>query len=440
MSISDIRSLEIVKVPIEAIKPFATNPREHPKSQIDMLKASISRFGFNNPVLLTADNVLIAGHGRLIAAKEQGLSHVPAIILSGLTEAEQRAYRIADNAIALKGKWALDRLALEAQVVLDAGIAPIELGFEIGELDFAIEGAKKEKPETEQQVPEPNRSQPPVSRVGDLWIIGPHKILCSDSRDPESYRILMPDKKADMVLTDMPWNVKVNGHVSGLGKIKHREFPSASGEMGKEEFARFTATVLQNQADFAKPGALVLQYIDWRSVAMMITVGEGVFERLMNICVWVKPSAGMGSLWRSQYELICVFRVKGGKHLNNVQLGKFGRNRTNIWQYAAPNGFGSERENLQLHPTAKNVTMLADAILDCTQRGDIVLDPFLGSGSMILGAHRVGRIGRGIELDPYYVDLSVQRIVEESGKEAMHADGRTFDEVAAERLGGETAR
>ncbi|MBP6110957.1 MAG: ParB N-terminal domain-containing protein [Sphingobium sp.] len=439
MSITDIRSLSIVEIPIDTIVPFATNPMEHPTGQISMLKRSMTRFGFTNPVLLTPDNVVIAGHGRLIAAKELGCTHVPAIILSGLTEAEQRAYRIADNAIALKGKWALDLLAIEAQYVLDAGIAPIELGFEMGELDFAIEGAKKEKAKAEEPVPEPARTGPPVSRVGDLWTVGLHRILCGDARDPACYRILMGGEKADMVLTDMPWNVPVNGHVSGLGKIKHPEFPMASGEMGKEEFASFTTIVFQNQADFAKPGALVLEFIDWRSVAMMITVGETIFDRLMNICVWVKPSGGMGSLWRSRHELVCAFRVKGGKHANNVRLGKFGRNRTNVWEYAAPNGFGSERENLKIHPTAKNVEMLADAILDCTQRGGIVLDPFLGSGATILGAQGVGRIGRGMELDPYYVDLAVQRITKEIGNEAVLADGRTFAEVTSERHGGEAA-
>lgn len=440
MSITDIRSLEIVVLPIETIKPFATNPREHSKKQIDMLKASITRFGFNNPVLLNADYVVIAGHGRLMAAKALGLKHVPTVILAHLSEAEQRALRLADNQIALVSECSLDLLALEAQVVLDAGIAPMELGFEIGELDFVIEGAKKEKTQADDPVLEPDRTQPAVSRVGDLWIIGPHNILCSDARGPESFTTLMGDDRADMVLTDMPWNVKVDGHVSGLGKIKHREFPMASGEMDRERFTHFTTTVLQNQADFAKPGALVLEFIDWRSVAMMIGVGETIFDQLMNICVWVKPSGGMGSLYRSRHELVCVFRVKGGKHLNNVQLGKFGRNRTNVWEYAAPNGFGSERENLKLHPTAKNVEMLADAILDATNRGGLVLDPFLGSGSTILAAHRVGRVGRGIELDPYYVDLAVRRIAEETGKEAILTDGRTFDEVAAERLGGEAAR
>ena len=435
----DIRSLSVTTAKTGELKPFATNPREHPKSQIEKMTTSILRFGFVNPILAAPDLTIIAGHARLLAAQALGHSEVPIIILPHLSEAEQRALRIADNKLSSLGDWSLDNLAIEAEFVLDAGIAPIELGFEIGELDFAIESARK-KDKREKDVIEPDRADPAVSRLNDVWTIGAHRVACCDARNPESYHLVMGSDRADLVLTDMPYGVPINGHVSGLGKIRHREFPMASGEMGEDDFFEFIRTSFQNLADFSKPGALAYAFIDWRSLALMVVAGKDIFDALLNICVWVKPSGAMGSLYRSRHEMICVFRTKGGKHLNNVQLGKFGRNRTNVWEYAAANGFGSERKNLALHPTCKNVKMLADAILDSTRRGALVLDSYLGSGSTILAAHRVGRVGRGIELDPWYVDLAVERIAGETGETAVLGDGRSFSEVAAARANGEAGQ
>lgn len=425
----------VADLPISQIVPYASNPRLHSARQVEMIEASILKFGMVNPVLVTASHEIIAGHGRLAAAKKMGMQTIPAIILSHLTEAEAKALRIADNAIALKGEWSLELLGQELELVTsyDMDIKPIELGFETGEIDFHIEtGRSAQVDQTEVAPPEPLRGEPAVSRPGDQFLIGPHKVICGDARNPDVFKTLLDGKLADAVISDQPWNLPANA-ISGLGVSKHADFVMASGEMSLTEFSAFTHTVLSNQARACKPGALVYQFIDWRSVDLMISAGNAEVGELINICVWVKQSAGMGSLYRSQHELVCVFRVPGGKSKNNVQLGVYGRNRANVWKYQAPTGFGGEREKLQMHPTCKNEKMIGDAIMDCTDRGDVVLDAFLGSGTTILAAHQTGRVGMGIELDPYYVDLAVGRIAEATGKTAADADGRTFEELRAGR-------
>ena len=438
----DLTELELVYLPTDEIQPYPDNPRMHPKKQLAMIEASIAAFDFNNPVLVTPDNVLIAGHGRLEAAKKLGLAKVPALVLAHLTEEEQRAYRVADNAIMLKGEWTLELLAQELEFVsaVDFDIAPEALGFETGEIDFLIDESRSDElneGEPREEVVEPDRTIASVTRIGDIWRIGHHAVICGDARDRETYVRLLGDRRADVVISDQPWNVPYKGHIGGLGKVQHPEFVMASGEMSRDEFRAFTKDVLLLQSDFSRPGALSLQFIDWRSVSDMIRAGEAVYDALVNLCVWVKPNGGMGSLWRSRHELVCVFRTKGSAHQNNVMLGKHGRNRTNVWEYAGANSFGAERmENLAAHATCKPVAMIAEAIKDCTNRGDLVLDAFLGSGTSIMAAHDSGRIGVGIELDPYYVDVAVQRIAEVVGSEPVLEDGRSFAEVREDRLEG----
>lgn len=430
-----IPKLMVVDQPIDQIVPFARNPREHPEREIEMLVASIKKNGFVNPVLLSDSRVIIAGHGRLIAAKRLLMTTVPAIILGHLTEAEQRALRVADNQIALRAVWSVELLAEELQFVMDCDIEPIEIGFETGEIDFLIGSteAKNEAPET---VPEPDRSGPAVSMVGDIWAIGAHRIGCGNSLDLALMKKLMNGKLADAVVTDMPFNVRISGHVGGKGKIKHREFPEGSGELSIEQFGDMIAGAFTVQAACAKPGALIHQFIDWRSECLMRAAGEKIFGPLLNMCVWVKPTPSLGSLYRSRHELILVFRNGGMKHTNNVMLGKFGRNRSNVWEYPAPNAFGSERKSLALHPTAKNQKMIEDAILDGTNRREIVLDPFLGSGTTALAAHKVGRVCYAVDLDPGYVDLAINRLSDLVGLPPTLEDGRTFDEVKSDRAHG----
>lgn len=438
--------LAITNLRIDQIVPFENNPRKHPPKQIAMLESGIRKFGFNNPLLVgpmsgasqTGDDSqydLIAGHARIIAARNIGMTTVPVVILPHLNEQERRAYRIADNAIALKGEWSLDLLASEMafQFEFDMEFDPGALGFEVGEIDALLFG---EEDDDEGGGCQPDMSQPAVSMQGTIWSVASHRIACGNSLDPEVWRALMTGKKADLSINDMPFNVAVQGHISGSGKFD--EFAMASGEMSEAEFAEMIGKALTLQAEHAREGSLSYQFIDWRSVELMIREGRKAYSKLINLCVWKKSAAGMGSLYRSQHELICVFRKGETQHRNNVELGKNGRHRSNVWEYSGSTGFSAERKaNLAMHPTVKNTQMIADAIMDTTVHGDLVVDAFLGSGTCALAAERTGRICYGIEIDPHYVDLAVGRLIEATGHDATDQDGRSFSELVKHRDDGE---
>jgi hypothetical protein len=428
--------LEVIELAIAEIAPFQQNPREHPEKQISMLMKSIQKSGFNNPVLVgrieTASDRhdLIAGHGRIEAAKRLGMTSVPAIVLGHLDANERRAYRVADNAIMLKGEWSIELLRqelsfqLDWDVEFDAGA----IGFETGEVDAIVHADLDDEGPIQEPVADPKRNQKPISQLGTLWKVGPHRIICGDALDPKVWKQLMGERKADVTISDMPYNVPIHGHVSGSGR--HAEFATASGEMSEIEFASFIEGSFRLQAEFSRAGSLSYQFIDWRSVEAMIRIGRVAFGKLMNLCVWIKPAAGMGSLFRSQHELVCVFRKGDTPHTNNVELGKHGRFRTNVWKYDGCTGFSADRsENLAMHPTVKNTQMIADAIMDTTKHGDLVVDGFLGSGTTALAAEQTGRACFGIEIEPLYVDLSVRRLMAVSGHQAIDENGRNFTEL-----------
>lgn len=409
------------------------NPKLHPERQLAMLEASFRRFRHMSPVLVAEGGEVIAGHARVMVARRMGLPSIPAIVLPHLNEAERRAYRVADNAIAEKGQWSIELLASELELLtsVELGFDPIEIGFETGELDRLVLGTPT-VPVSPADAAEPRRSSPAVARLGDIFIVGRHTVACGDSKDPATFAAVLNGRKAQAVISDQPWNLAAR-FISGKGRVFHPDFVECAGELSPAEFEAFTQTVVANQAAHCAPGALMFQFIDWRSVDVMIAAGKKCAGELANICVWVKQSGRMGSPWRSQHELVCVFRAPGGKSRDNVKMGVYGRNRTNVWRYDAPSAFGSQRDKLKLHPTCKNESMIADAILDCTDRGDVVLDAFLGSGTTVLAAHMTGRVGVGIELDPHYVDLAVSRIAEATGEEPIHQSGKTFRALASER-------
>ncbi|WP_339716870.1 site-specific DNA-methyltransferase, partial [uncultured Sneathiella sp.] len=276
---------------------------------------------------------------------------------------------------------------------------------------------------------------PAVTEIGDIWQIGKHRLICGDATDADVYAALLEGERAQLVFTDPPYNVPVDGHVCGLGKVRHREFAMATGEMDEESFTDFLGTVFRNLARFSQDGAIQFICMDWRHVGEMTSAGKMAYPSLLNICVWAKTNGGMGSLYRSQHELVFVFKAGTGRHINNVELGRHGRNRTNLWTYAGINSFGKTRDaDLALHPTVKPVALVADAILDCSKRNGIVLDAFAGSGTTLIAAEKTGRRGYGIELDPRYCDVIVKRLAEVMGASAVHgATGRTFDDIAADR-------
>jgi DNA modification methylase len=324
------------------------------------------------------------------------------IVLTGLTEAQKRALRIADNKIALNAGWDADLLRVE----LSAIVGEIELeslGFSSGEIDV-IFSSDAEDPDDDVV---PDLPTTAISAPGDIWILGDHVVGCGDCRDLEFLRRVVGDRNVDAAFLDPPYNVRIQGHANL--KSKHREFAMASGEMTEQEFRTFLSQTLGACAAVSRSGAVHFVCMDWRHMADVQAAAESVYTDLLNVCVWNKSNAGMGSLYRSKHELVFVYRVGEEKHFNAVELGKHGRNRTNVWDYASVNTFGGRSSDLSMHPTVKPVSMVADALQDVTRRGDVVLDTFLGSGTTLIAAERTGRCFVGTEIDPLYVDLVVER-------------------------------
>ncbi len=418
---------------ISLLKPHGNNPRKHSPAQIRQIEASIRRFGFLNPVLVDDGGRIIAGHGRVSAAKAMGLVEVPVLAISGMSEAERRAYIIADNRLAELAGWDDELLRLELGGILE--LDPVfELdvtGFAGGELEALLAAAEADGT-AEAPVPDVDRATV-VSGPGDMWKLGRHRLVCGDARDPALLERLLGGERAQMVITDPPYNVPVNGHVCGLGKVKHAEFAMASGEMSPEEFEAFLRKVLGNLSDYSADGSIHYVCMDWRHMRELLAAGLAVYDELKNLIVWNKDNGGMGAFYRSKHELVFAFKKGKAPHINNFELGQHGRYRTNVWDYAGINSLRAGRdEELAMHPTVKPVAMIADAIRDCSKRNGIVLDAFSGSGTTIMAAEMTGRRGHAVEIDPAYVDVAIRRWEAATGKDATLADsGLTFREAAA---------
>ncbi len=425
-------TLKIDYLSISALTPRPTNPRTHSKRQIEQIAASIKRFGFTNPILIDNERGIIAGHGRLAAAQQLGMTEVPTVRLAGMSEAEIRAYVIADNKLAENAGWDCELLALEFQYLseLEIDLDVTVTGFELPEIDVMISKLSDGEGDLLDETPELSDG-PTVSRLGDVWTIDRHRLICGDALKRDTYSALLEEERVQMVFCDPPYNVPIDGNVCGLGETRHREFAMASGEMSQSEFTAFLTRVFENLAAYSIDGSIHFQCMDWRHMGEMLAAGAAAYEELKNLCVWSKTNGGMGSLYRSQHELVFVFRSGAGPHINNVELGRHGRYRTNVWCYPGLNGFGEGRADLTLHPTVKPVALVADAILDCSHRKGLVLDAFAGSGTTLVAAAQTGRRGFGIEIDPRYVDVILRRMKTVCGLEATLAEtGRGFEETA----------
>jgi len=430
-------------VRIDHIERDPGNPRVHSDKQIRQIAASITEFGFTVPLLLDAQRRIIAGHGRLEAAKLIAMREVPTISLTHLTPLQSRALMIADNKLSANADWDENLLAQQFATLSEADLNfDLEItGFETAEIDMFVEGLNMPEDDADRadQLPA-EHDQSPVSVPGDVWRLNEHLVSCANALDLRAYARLMGRRKAAAIFTDPPFNLRINGHVGGLGKIRHREFAQASGEMSEAEFADFLERALGNGAKFSRDGAIHFVAMDWRHLSELLAAGRKVFTEVKNLCVWTKNNGGMGSFYRSQHELFLVFKSGNGPHRNNFELGQYGRYRTNVWQYPGATSFsrsGEEGNLLALHPTVKPVRLVADAILDVTKRGDIVLDQFLGSGTTVIAAEKTGRVCYGLEIDPLYVDTVVRRWQTFSGKTAIHNDsGRAFPAVETERANG----
>jgi DNA modification methylase len=385
---------KLALVPIGALRADPRNTRKHSRIHVRAIARSIEAFGFNAPILVDKRNQIVAGHGRYEAAQLLRLERIPVISLDHLTETQARAYLLADNKLAERSSWDDASLALQlkelSELALDFDLEAI--GFELPEVDLRIQSL--DPTDNADRADEfSNATGPAVSLPGDLWLLGKHRVYCGSALDPLAYELLMAEERASAVFTDPPYNVKIDGNVCGSGAVKHREFAMASGEMSREQFARFLAGALDLGRTYASPGAIIYACMDWRHMAEMLAAGDAAKFELLNLCVWVKTNGGMGSLYRSRHELVFVFRNGAEAHRNNVQLGRFGRNRTNVWNYPGANVFkrNGRKSDLDLHPTVKPIAMVADAILDSTNLDDVILDPFLGSGTTLLAAERARR-------------------------------------------------
>jgi DNA modification methylase len=433
----DPRIGRIELLPISSLKPAPNNPRKHSRQQIRALSRNIEKVGFNTLIAVDKDLNIVVGHARVEAAKILGYGVVPVLHLDHLTVEEARAYMLADNKLGDRSSWDDELLAAHLKELsgLDLNFdIEAATGFEIPEIDLRIQSL--ENPDAAEEADEFEFATGlAASKLGDLWLLGGHRLLCGNALEESAYRDLLDKEKAAATFTDPPYNVPIDGHVSGTGKIKHREFAMGAGELSEAEFTAFLTVGLTRVCSHTDEGALLYYFMDWRHTMEIQTAARAAACDQVNLCVWVKSNGGLGSLYRSRHELVFVFKNGKGAHLNNVQLGRFGRNRTNVWSHPAVSNFvrqGTKRE-LEYHPTVKPILLVSDAILDSTARNDIVLDPFLGSGTTLLSAQRTERRCYGIELDPLYVDTAIERWQRMTGSQATNSRGETFDQVKLQR-------
>ncbi|WP_439369394.1 site-specific DNA-methyltransferase [Bradyrhizobium sp. DASA03120] len=423
-------------VPIKELKPLGRETRRHPKSQIEKIAASLREFGFVLPVVVDTLRQVVAGWALVLAAQLLGLDQVPALTIVDLSQVQLRTLKLTLNRLAEEASWDVQALRLELTelLTLDPHLDLQLTGFSTGELDVAISDSE----DLEDEVPSPEAGAL-VTWPGDLWNLGEHRLACADARQAASYGRLMEGAQARMIFADPPYNVPIPGHASGLGKIKHADFAMASGEMSSVEFEAFLAEVCTRVCDHAVEGSLHYICMDWRGMGHLLNATGPIYDEQLNLCVWNKPRPGMGSFYRSKHELVFIFKKGRAPHLNNVQLGRHGRNRCNVWDYQ--NSWArSPKSKLELHPTVKPVGLVADAIRDCTNEHDIVLDPFGGAGTTLIAAERTRRRARLIEIDPAYADVTIRRWQHLTGKVAIHAEtGEPFGQTRTanpERAGG----
>jgi DNA modification methylase len=422
---------------VQELRPYPNNARTHSKKQIKQIAKSITRFGFNNPVLIDDQRQVIAGHGRVEAAKQLGLHAIPTVRLSHLSESDKRAYILADNQLALKAGWDREILAIELQGLVDLDFDIDLTGFDMPEVDVILDEAKESEEDqdsADDDAPE-CATGPSVTRTGDLWLLGQHRLLCGDARDQSCYDALLDGERAQFVFTDPPYNVPIDGHVCGLGRIRHQNFAMGCGEMSEDEFITFLEAVFRRLALNSTDGSIHQICMDWRHMFEMLTAGRRIYAELKNVCVWNKNNAGMGSFYRSKHEMVFVWKNGTSAHINNFELGQHGRTRTNVWDFPGISGGHKGRlDELALHPTVKPAALVAEAIKDCSRRGGLVLDPFCGSGTILIAAEKTSRKARAMEVDPHYVDVAVRRWQTYTGKRAvLAATGEAFEDVEEQR-------
>lgn len=432
-----LKNTKIELVGIQSITPNPLNAKKHPEHQIALLAENMRKYGITQPLLIDEHSKLWCGHARLEAAKRMEAKTVPVIRLNNLSDTEKGALAIADNQLPLLGEWDMENLVSNLKFLVETPDLNFDIGmtgFSTVETDNFLYGTKpKHKDDAADKIPSVSESHLVVTMHGDLWKCGPHYVLCGDARSASSFHRLLGDDRADMVFTDHPYNVPIRGHVSK--RADAREFMMASGEMSSDEFIEFLRNTAALIVDNVREGAVMYLCIDWSHYYELLQATHRVLGKPRNLVVWGKTNAGMGSFYRSQHELIPVFVAPGASPTNNFGLGARGRYRSNLWAYPGVNTLGSERDaTLAMHPTVKPVALVADAIRDCSHRGEIILDPFGGSGTTMIAAQKTGRMARLMEIDPLYCDVIIRRFEQFAGVEVVHVDtGKTFAELASAR-------
>ena len=412
------RKLAVDYRPIAELIPYANNARQHSHVQIRKLQRSLKKFSWTNPLLIDDAGNLICGHGRLEAARRNGETEVPVISLGQMSEADRRAYIIADNKLAEEASWSTELLRSELAGLIELGYDVEMTGFDTFEIDGIINFDEGDEQSGADRVDLPEIPEVAVCREGDCWHIGEHRMVIGDARDPAVIAQVLSGQRAQMVMIDPPYGCKIANNVSGNGKVRHQDFVMGAGEVPLPEFGRtLLRPAFEALTAHCDPGAIAFVFMDWRGAPHMLVAASGVFHELKNMVVWVK-NPGLGGFYRSAHELCYVFKVNEGKHTSNIALGQ--RNRCNVWRYPSANVFRKGRmQDLADHPTIKNKEMIRDAILDVTRPGDIVLDSFAGSGTTGIACHMSGRRARLIELDPIYGDVILRRLGEAAGCKPM---------------------
>lgn len=424
--------LQISYLPISDLKNYDRAIRKPGKKQIEKTMRLIEYAGFSVPPVVDKDNRVIVGDVIVEAARRLNMEEIPVVFANHLTDEQARLLRIAYSRLAEEESWDKAQLSAEFQdlSILYPEIDLTLTGFEAAEIDLVIDFDQQEIPK-EEEIPAADDG-PTVSQPGDLFVLGNHKIFCGDSRSEASYIALIAGQQAQMTFWDPPYNVRIDGHVCGLGSVKHAEFAMASGEMSEEEFTKFLLAIFLLVRAFSANGAIHFVCMDWRHTVELQLAARSAEFFLKNICVWVKDNGGMGSLYRSRHEFVFVFKHGDAPHINNVELGKHGRYRTNVWEFPGVNTMRAGRmEELAMHPTVKPVAMVTEAIKDCSKRGGIILDPFGGSGTTLIACEKAGRHARLIEIDPKYVDVTIRRWQKLTGQKAvLVSTGQCFDDIA----------
>lgn len=421
---------------INSIRPSTKHPRQCTQRQTESASLLISSAGIMLPIIVDKNGEIIIGEEWFHSYKSLRIEKVPIIRANNLSASQLSMLKIGFYKIIDLGHFDEKKLADEVKILCDTifefnlqiiGFDPAEEDSIISKCDLIEDMHIVDEGNDESELPEIDER---ISKLGDEWQLGEHILFHGDSTSENSYKNLLGENEVDCVITDPPYNVKSN-KIGGKGKKKHPDFIQGSGEFSEGEFVEFLCSFLRHCITSLKDGGLLYSYMDWRNIYALEIAARKSNLKLMNFCVWNKNNGGMGSMYRSKHELVPVYKKGTKPHCNNIQLGKHGRYRTNVWDYAGVNSFKSDRmAELDMHPTVKPVDMIADIIRDCTKRNHIVLDPFCGSGTILIACEMTNRKARAIELDGQYVDTAIRRWEKYTGKKAiLVSTGQVFQDV-----------